>query len=62
MTAKELAEKLLEHPEATVEVEFTYSDSERFDIDYTERRGEIHPYFHNQSNELVMDVTGKNLL
>ncbi len=58
MTAKQLAEKLLENPEATVEVEVTYPDSERLDKDWTERRGDLYPQFVEQEGKIVIVACG----
>ena len=58
MTAKQLAEKLLENPNATVEVEITYPDSEYLDRDYTERRNDLYPNFVTEENKIVIVACG----
>lgn len=58
MTAKQLAEKLLENPEAIVEVEVTYPDSERLDKDWTERRDDLYPQFVEQEGKIVIVACG----
>lgn len=58
MTAKQLAEKLLETPEATVEVEVTYPDSEYLDREWTERRDDLYPNFIEQDNKIVIVACG----
>ena len=58
MTAKQLAEKLLENPEATVEVEVTYPDSEYLDKDWTERRDDLYPQFAEQEGKFVIVACG----
>ena len=58
MTAKQLAEKLLETPEAMVEVEVTYPDSEYLDKDWTERRDDLYPNFVEQDNKIVIVACG----
>ena len=58
MTAKQLAEKLLETPEATVEVEVTYADSEYLDRDWTERRDDLYPNFIKEDNKVVIVACG----
>ena len=58
MTAKLLAEKLLENPEAMVEVEVTYPDSEWLDRDWTERRDDLYPNFIEEENKVVIVACG----
>ena len=58
MTAKQLAEKLLENPEAIVEVEVTYPDSELLYKDYTERRDDLYPQFVEQEGKIVIVACG----
>jgi len=58
MTAKQLAEKLLENPEAIVEVEVTYPDSEYLDRDWTERRDDLYPNFIEEDNKIVIVACG----
>lgn len=58
MTAKQLAEKLLEKPEAMVEVEVTYPDSEYLDKDWTERRDDLYPQFMEQDGKFVIVACG----
>ena len=58
MTAKQLAEKLLENPNATVEVEITYPDSEYLGRDYTERRNDLYPNFVTEENKIVIVAYG----
>ena len=58
MTANQLAEKLLEHPEAMVEVEVTYLDSEWFNKDWTERRDDLNPQFVEQEGKIVIVACG----
>lgn len=58
MTAKQLAEKLLETPEAMVEVEVTYPDSEWLDRDWTERRDDLYPNFIKEDNKVVIVACG----
>ena len=58
MTAKQLAEKLLENPNATVEVEITYPDSEYLGRDYTERRNDLYPNFVTEVNNIVIVACG----
>ena len=58
MTAKQLAEKLLENPNATVEVEITYPDSEYLGRDYTERRKDLYPNFVTEENKIVIVAYG----
>ena len=58
MTAKQLAEKLLENPEAMVEVEVTYPDSEWLDRDWTERRDDLYPNFIKEDNKVVIVACG----
>lgn len=54
MTAKQLAEKLLENPEAIVEVEVTYPDSEYLNRDYTIRCDDLHPQFVEQEGKFII--------
>ena len=58
MTAKQLAKKLLENPEAIVEVEITYPDSEWLDKDWTERRDDLYPQFVEQEGKFVIVACG----
>ena len=58
MTAKQLAEKLLENPEAIVEVEVTYPDPEQLNKEYTERRGDLYPQFVEQEGKIVIVACG----
>lgn len=58
ITAKQLAEKLLENPEAIVEVEMTYLDSERLNKEYTERRDDLYPNFVEQEGKIVIVACG----
>jgi len=58
MTAKQLAEKLLETPEATVEVEVTYLDSECLNKEWTERRDDLYPQFVEQEGKIVIVACG----
>ena len=59
MTAKQLAEKLLENPNATVEVEITYPDSEYLGRDYTERRNDLYPNFVAEDGKIVIVACGE---
>lgn len=58
MTAKQLAEKLLENPEAMVEVEMTYLDSERLNKEWTERRDDLYPQFVEQEGKFIIVACG----
>lgn len=58
MTAKQLAEKLLENPEAIVEVEMTYLDSERLNKEWTERRDDLYPQFVEQEGKFIIVACG----
>jgi len=58
MTAKQLAEKLLEYPDATVEIEVTYPDSEYLDKEWTERRDDLYPQFVEQEEKFVIVAWG----
>ena len=58
MTAKQLAEKLLKNPEATVEVEMTYLDSERLNKEWTERRDDLYPQFVEQEGKFIIVACG----
>lgn len=58
MAAKQLAEKLLENPEAMVEVEMTYLDSERLNKEWTERRDDLYPQFVEQEGKFIIVACG----
>ena len=65
MTAKQLAKKLLENPEAIVEVEITYPDSEWLDKDWkwldkdwTEQRDDLYSQFVEQEGKFVIVACG----
>lgn len=58
MTAKQLTEKLLEHPEATVEIEVTYPDTEWLHKEWTERRDDLYPDFIEKDNKIVIVACG----
>ena len=62
MTAKQLAEKLLEKPEATVEVEVTYPDSEWLDKDDTIRCDDLYPQFVEQEDKFVIVACGRRYI
>ena len=62
MTANQLAEKLLENPEATVEVEVTYPDSEWLDRDYTIRCDDLYPQFVEQEGKFVIVACGRRYI
>ena len=62
MTAKQLAEKLLENPEAIVEVEVTYPDSEYLNRDYTIRCDDLHPQFVAQEGKFIIVACGERYI
>ena len=62
MTAKQLAEKLLENPEAIVEIEVTYPDSEYLNRDYTIRCYDLHPQFVEQEGKFIIVAGGERYI